>query len=145
MGFTLIELMVVIAIIGILAAIAIPAFSQYREKTYTAMALNDLRNIMTAEEAEYASEAAYLDQGCGRGPAWLFNNSKHVSQGVGYCVNASPSGNEYATFTGHYTSHREFGADSTRDAMYKVVPADAASAAQAETATNLSGWGGMPL
>ena len=58
-GFTLIELMIVIAIIGILAAIAIPQFAQYRRKAFNAAAESDLRNFKTAMEATYADNQAY--------------------------------------------------------------------------------------
>lgn len=49
-GFTLIELMIVVAIIGILAAIAIPQFAQYRMRAFNTSAESDLRNLKTAEE-----------------------------------------------------------------------------------------------
>ena len=58
-GFTLIELMIVIAIIGILAAIAIPQFSAYRKRSYNSAAESDLRNACTAQEGYFTDEETY--------------------------------------------------------------------------------------
>ena len=59
-GFTLIELMIVVAIIGILAAIAIPNFLKFQLKAKTSQGKTNLAAIRTAEESVFAEFGAYV-------------------------------------------------------------------------------------
>ena len=58
-GFTLIELMVVVLIIAILIAIAIPTFLGLRERAQNRSAQSDLRNALTAAKAFYTDADKY--------------------------------------------------------------------------------------
>jgi type IV pilus assembly protein PilA len=58
-GFTLIELMIVVAIIGILAAIAIPNFLKYQAKSKQSEAKVNLKGIFTSETAYFSEQNTY--------------------------------------------------------------------------------------
>ncbi len=91
-GFTLVELLIVVAIIGILAAIAIPQFAAYRTRSYNAAATSDLRNVRTSEESFYADNSSYADSIAAvsvavpfryeTGIIGTFSPSKNVKMGV---------------------------------------------------------------
>ncbi|HEX9911131.1 MAG TPA: type IV pilin protein [Desulfatiglandales bacterium] len=60
-GFTLIEVMIVVAVIAILAAIAIPQLSVHRTKSYNTAAVSDLKNAAIAQEAYYVDNRQYTN------------------------------------------------------------------------------------
>jgi type IV pilus assembly protein PilA len=64
-GFTLVELMVVVLIIAILVAIAIPTFLGARTSAQDRAAQSDLRNALTAEKVYYVDNESYTDNSAG--------------------------------------------------------------------------------
>lgn len=110
-GFTLVELLVVILIVGILAAIAIPAFLNQRHKAYDADAKATLRTAQTAEEV-YATDhdGAYVSETLAagdNGPLATIEPSLRnrpyvtaIANGkVGYTLSATSDGSQPDTFT----------------------------------------------
>ena len=63
-GFTLVELLIVVAIIAILAAIAIPQFGQYRQKAAASNAAESLSRCAQQLNAEYADTGTTTTKTC---------------------------------------------------------------------------------
>src|SRR5436190_4168647 len=67
-GFTLIELMIVVAIIGILAAVAIPAFLDYMKKGKRSEAELNLDAIKKSNKTTFVEKASYVVGSAGPSP-----------------------------------------------------------------------------
>jgi type IV pilus assembly protein PilE len=62
-GFTLIELMIVVAIVGIVAAIAVPSYTDYTRRARVAQMTSDLSDLKLRMEQRYADNREYSKAG----------------------------------------------------------------------------------
>ena len=58
-GFTLLELLVVVSIVGILASIAIPQYASYRARGFDSIVESQVRHVATGQEAYFAGNNTY--------------------------------------------------------------------------------------
>ncbi len=159
-GFTMIEILIVIAVIGLLSSIAIPSFLGYKNKAYNASAMSYLQFVMKAEENYWLNAQLYISAPAGDGPTssgTLPNAS--VPSGVGFIIGIFPTqgsdsatgyatGANYIAFAGHNRGDKVFSVGSGTNSNIqsrdqKSSAATAATDAKTEDITQPlpAGWG----
>jgi type IV pilus assembly protein PilA len=86
-GFTLLELLVVLSIVGVLTATAIPAYRDYKARGFDFRALSDLRSLAIAQEANFIDQETYLS--CSNAGCLALPGLSAISEGVEISANGN--------------------------------------------------------
>lgn len=139
-GFTLIELMIVVAIIGILAAIAIPQFAAYRMRAFNSAAVSDVVNIQKSQVTYFSDWQQFGYTGSAAadaGPSTLLGPGRAatlitdgttgmqigMSTGVSLRSVINATGSAFNAAAKHLQGNRTFAVDSDVTATYFLTGA----------------------
>lgn len=113
-AFTLLEILIVLTIVSILTAVALPQYNDYKKQAFDARSISDLRNVAISEEAYFMQTEKYLS--CNGDTCTILPGMAAVSKGVLLSVQAEPE--KFTATSSHPKgSGKTFKWDSSRGGM----------------------------